>query len=129
MVRFLINLAVYMAAAAIGLFVADIALDGVSITYPVAFLWVVILFGLIQAILAPFFQSITEKNADMLTGAVGLISALVALIVTSAISDGISVDGLTNWFLAALIIWLASMVAGFILKATIAKRFIQQVRD
>jgi uncharacterized membrane protein YvlD (DUF360 family) len=129
MIRFLVNSAVYMAAAAIGLYVADIALDGLSITYPVAFLWVVIIFGLIQAILAPFFQSITEKNAEMLTGAVGLISALVALFITSLISDGLSVDGLSTWFLAALIIWLASMLAGFILKVTVAKRFIQEIRD
>lgn len=129
MIRFLVNTAVYMAAAAIGLFIADLALSGVSISYPVAFLWVVILFGLIQALIAPLFQSITEKNAETLTGAVGLISALVALFITSLISDGLSVDGLGNWIAAALIIWLASMIAGVILRATVAKRFIQQVRD
>ena len=129
MIRFLVNFAVYMAAAAIGLVVADIVLDGLSLSYPVGFLIVVVLFGLIQAIIGPLFQSITEKNAEMLTGAVGLISALVALLVTSAISDYLTIDGVSTLFLAALVVWLASMFAGFILKATVAKRFIQEIRD
>jgi uncharacterized membrane protein YvlD (DUF360 family) len=129
MIRFLVNFAVYMAAAAIGLVVADIVLDGLSLSYPVGFLIVVVLFGLIQAIIEPLFQSITEKNAEMLTGAVGLISALVALLVTSTISDNLTIDGVSTLFLAALVVWLASMFAGFILKVTVAKRFIQEVRD
>jgi len=53
----------------------------------------------------------------------------VALIVTAAISDGLSIEGFTTWFLAALVIWLASMVAALILKLTIAKKVINQVRD
>lgn len=129
MIRFLVNFAVYMAAAAIGLLVADIALDGLSINYPIGFLIAAVLFGLIQAIIQPLFQSVTEKNADMLTGAVGLLSALVALLVTATISDNLTVEGASTWLLAALVIWLASMFAGFILKVTIAKRFIQNVRD
>ena len=129
MIRFLVNFAVYMAAAAIGLLVADIVLDDLSINYPVGFLIAAVLFGLIQAIIEPLMASITQKNAQMLTGGVGLFSALIALFVTATISDNISVDGVTGWFLSALIIWLASMFAGFILKVTIAKRFIQQVRD
>ena len=129
MIRFLINTAVYMAAAAIGLIVADVVLDGLSIVYPIGFVVAALLFGLIQAVLTPFFESITEKNASVLTGGVGLISAFVALFITAAISDDISVDGLTTWFLAALIIWLASMVAALILKLTVAKKIIKEVRD
>ena len=129
MIRFLVNTAVYMAAAAIGLIVADVVLDGLSIVYPIGFVVAALLFGLIQALLTPFFESITEKNASVLTGGVGLISAFVALFITAAISDDISVDGLTTWFLAALIIWLASMVAALILKLTVAKKIIKQVRD
>ncbi len=129
MIRFLVNTAVYMAAAAIGLIVADIILDGLSIVYPIGFVVAALLFGLIQALLTPFFESITEKNASVLTGGVGLFSAFVALFITAAISDDISVDGLTTWFLAALIIWLASMVAALILKLTVAKKIIKEVRD
>jgi Co/Zn/Cd efflux system component len=88
-----------------------------------------VIFGVIQAILSPFFESVTERNAQMLTGAAGLFSAFVALIATETITDSLNVQGATTWFLAALIIWLGSMFAGFLLKVTVAKRFIQEVRD
>jgi uncharacterized membrane protein YvlD (DUF360 family) len=129
MIRFLVNFAVYMAAAAIGLLVADIVLDELSINYPVGFLIAAVLFGLIQSLIEPLMEKVTQKNAQMLTGGVGLFSALIALFITATISDNISVDGVSGWFLSALIIWLASMFAGFILKLTVAKRFVQEVRD
>jgi uncharacterized membrane protein YvlD (DUF360 family) len=129
MIRFLVNTAVYMAAAAIGLLVADIVLDDLSVTYPIGFITASLIFGVIQAILSPFFGKITEKNASMLTGGVGLFSALVALFLTATISDNLSVTGFTTWFVAALVIWLASMAAGFILKVTVAKKVIKEVRN
>jgi uncharacterized membrane protein YvlD (DUF360 family) len=130
MIRFLVNTAVYMGAAAIGLVVADIVLgDDFRIDYPFGFLVATILFGVIQGLVAPFLASVTERNAEMLTGAVGLLSALVALVITELLAAGLEVSGFTTLFLAALVIWLASMVAGVILRLTIAKRFIEQIRD
>ena len=129
MIRFLVNTAVYMAAAAIGLVVADIVVDGLGITYPVGFLVAAVLFGLIQAIITPFFDKVARENASVLVGGVGLFSALISLYLTAALTDGLTIDGFGTGFLAALVIWLASMAAGFILKVTIAKRFIQEVRD
>ena len=129
MIRFLVNTAVYMVAAAIGLLVADVVLDGLSIVYPIGFVVAALIFGVIQAILTPFFESVTEKNASVLTGGVGLISAFVALAITAAVSSDLTIDGIITWFLAALIIWLASMVAALVLKLTVAKRFIKEVRD
>jgi uncharacterized membrane protein YvlD (DUF360 family) len=129
MLRFLVNMAVYFTAAAIGLIVADVALDDLSIDYPAGFVVAALIFAAIQAILSPLFTSITEKNATVLTGAVGLITAFVALGLTWAIADGLSIDGAVTWFVAALIIWLASMVAAFILKVTVAKKVVKEVRD
>ena len=129
MIRFLVNTAVYFAAAAIGLVVADMFVDGLSITYPIGFVTAALIFGLIQAILTPLFESITRKNASVLTGGVGLFSALIALFLTATISDNLSVTGFSAWLAAALIIWLASMFAAFILKLTVAKKVIQGVRD
>ena len=42
---------------------------------------------------------------------------------------GVSISGVGGWLAAAILIWLASMLAGFILKVTIAKRIIEDVRD
>lgn len=129
MIRFLINTAVYMAAAAIGLLVADIVIDDLSVTYPVGFIAAALLFGLIQAVLAPFFEKVTRENASVLTGGVGLFSALVALFITASVSDELTVNGLATWLIAALVIWLASMLAGFLLKVTVAKKVIKGIRD
>lgn len=129
MIRFLVNAAVFMVAAAIGIFVADIALDDMSVEFPAAFLTAVLIFGVLSAILEPFLAKVTQRNAEVLTGGVGLFTALIALIVTSLIVSGLSITGLGTWLGAAVIIWLASMLAGFILKVTVAKRFIQEVRD
>ena len=129
MIRFLVNTAVYMAAAAIGLIVADVLLDGLSVSYPMGFLSAALIFGLIQALVTPLFERVTERNATALAGGVGLFSALVALFITETIADGLEVDGFSTWFFAALVIWLASMGASLILRATVAKRFIEEVRD
>jgi uncharacterized membrane protein YvlD (DUF360 family) len=130
MIRFLVNLAVYMGSAAIALVIADVVLgDNFQVSYPLGLVIATVIFGVIQAILSPFFESVTERNAQMLTGAAGLFSAFVALIATETITDSLNVQGATTWFLAALIIWLGSMFAGFLLKVTVAKRFIQEVRD
>ncbi len=129
MIRFLVNSAVYMAAAAIGLVVADATLDGLTIEYPAGFVTATIIFGLTQAVMSPFFEKVTQKNASVLTGAVGLISAVFALFVTAAVSDSISIDGVSTWFVAALVIWLVSLVATLILTLTVAKRFVEKVKD
>lgn len=129
MLRFLVNVGVYMAAAAIGLFVADVLLGDLSVVYPIGFVTAALIFGVIQALLTPFFEKVTRENASVLTGGVGLFSALVALLITATISDSLSVTGLVGWFVSALVIWLASMAAGFLLKVTVAKRVLGEIRD
>jgi hypothetical protein len=54
---------------------------------------------------------------------------LVALLITATISDSLSVSGFVGWFGSALVIWLASMAAGFLLKVTVAKRVLGEIRD
>ena len=129
MVSFLVNLWVYMAAAAIGLLVADVLLESVSISYPSAFLIAALLFGVIQALISPLLTQVAERNASALTGAVGIVSALIALIVTSLLTSGLSITGLSGWVLAAVVVWLASMIAGFLLGLVVAKKVVKEVRD
>ena len=68
-------------------------------------------------------------NGLRMLSAAGVNAALISLFITSIIVGGLALDSFTTWLLAALVIWLASMIAGFILKVTVAKRFIQDVRD
>ena len=129
MIRFIVNAAVFMVAAAIAILVADIALDGISVEYPLSFLTAAVVFGLLSAIIEPLLGRLTRRSAKVLTGGVGLFTAVISLFITSIIVGGLALDSFTTWLLAALVIWLASMIAGFILKVTVAKRFIEDVRD
>ena len=129
MIRFLVNAVVFMVAAAIGILVADIALDDMSVEYPVAFVVAALIFGVLSAIIEPLLGSITRRSAEVFTGGVGLFTALIALALTSLIVGGLTLTGFATWLAAAVIVWLASMIAGFVLKVTVAKRFVETVRD
>jgi uncharacterized membrane protein YvlD (DUF360 family) len=128
MIRFLIRAAVYLVAAAIGLLVASLVLDGFSVSAS-SFLYVVVIFALVQSVITPLITQATGRNAPALAGGASLFSALIALIVTAAISDGLTIDGLGTWIGAAVIIWLVSMVAAFLLPLLLVKMGVQHVRE
>ena len=51
MIRFLINTAIYFAAALVGIIAADVILSGFSVTGWISYVTVAIIFALIQAVL------------------------------------------------------------------------------
>jgi len=128
MIRFLIRAVVYLVAAAIGLLVAGLVLDGFSVSAS-SFLYVVVIFAVVQSVITPLITQATGRNAPALAGGASLFSALIALIVTAAISDGLTIDGLGTWIGAAVIIWLVSMVAAFLLPLLLVKMGVQHVRE
>ncbi len=127
MIRFLIRTAIFFASALIGLFVADLVLSKLTVDSK-SYFFVAIIFALIQAIISPLMFKMVHKNASAFTGGVGLISTLIALIITSIISDGLSIHGLSTWILAALIVWLAGAIAAFVLPLIFAKRLVEERR-
>jgi hypothetical protein len=128
MIRFLIRVAVYVVAAAIGLIVAGLLLNGLSVSAS-SFFEVVLIFAIIQALLTQVFSRTTERHAPVLSAGVGLFSALVSLFVTSLISDGLSVSGASTWIMAAVIIWLVSMIAAFVLPFLLVKAGVEHARE
>ncbi len=128
MIRFVISTVVFFLSALIGLVVADVLLADLSVDGK-SYLLVAIIFALIQAILSPLIFKIIHKNASAFMGGVGIVSTLVALMITAAISKGFSVQGISTWILAALIVWLAGAIAAFILPFLIVKRAVQERRS
>jgi uncharacterized membrane protein YvlD (DUF360 family) len=129
MIRFLVSAALFFAAAAVGLLVADVVLDDMSVTGVVAFLVVVVIFALAQAVLAPFIFKVTQRNAPALVGGIGLITTFVALLVTTLVTDGLVIDGAVTWLWATLIVWIATMLASLVLPVIFAKRLVDKRRD
>ncbi len=121
-IRFLVSAALFLSAAAIGLLAANAILDDMSITSATSFLWVVVIFAILQAVLAPFFLKTTRRNAPALISGTGLITTYVALVVTTILTDGLVINGVGTWLLAGLIVWLATMLASFLLPLIFVKK-------
>ena len=128
MIRFLVRAAIFFVSTAIGLLIAKLVLDDMSID-ATAFLLVVVIVALLQAILAPFMAKTTARNAPALLGAAGLISTFIALVVANVVVDGLTITGALTWILATLIVWLGTMVAAFLLPVILVKAGVSSARQ
>ena len=127
MIRFLITTLIACLASAVGLIVAAAVLDDMTIN-GAAFIIAVLIFTAVQAIASPFLMKMAMKNASALMGAVALLSTLIGLIVTHLVSDGLSITGFSTWVFAALIVWLAGLVAALIIPVLLVKAGVQSAR-
>ena len=121
MVRWLISIAIHLAANAIALWVADLVLDDMSIEWS-AFLLAVVIFTLVEVIAEPLITRMALRSAPALRGSVALVVTFLGLVVTALVTDGLNIDGATTWILATIIVWLGGLLAGLILPAIFLKR-------
>jgi hypothetical protein len=113
-IRLLISALIRLGASAVGLIVADAILDDMSIEWK-GFIVAVLIFTGVQIIVEPLMMKIALTSAPVLRGSVALVAVLIGLIVTDVFFDGVSISGFTTWALATVIVWLAAMLAAFIL--------------
>ena len=128
MIRFLVRAAIFLASAAIGLLVAKLVLDDMTID-AASFVAVVVIFAVLQSVLSPFIAKVTARNAPALLGATGLISTFLALLVADLVSDGMSITGASTWLLATLIVWLVTMLATLLLPIILVKAGVENARN
>jgi uncharacterized membrane protein YvlD (DUF360 family) len=122
MIRLLIRGLILLIANAVGLLVASVVVDGVSIT-GLAFVTAVVIFTVVELLAEPALNSMAQRSAPALRGGVALISTLIGLVITDLVSDGLSMTGgVVTWLLATLIVWLAALLAGFILPIFMVKK-------
>ncbi len=123
MLRATISVVVQVLANAIGLIVAAIVLDDMSLT-AAAFLLDILIFTGVNVVAQPLIIKMAMQNASSLTGSSALISSFVALVVTAWLSDGLRISGTVTWLLATVIIWGASLAAAFLLPALVFKKWL-----
>ncbi|PJI93604.1 phage holin family protein [Luteimicrobium subarcticum] len=114
MVVFLIRTGIYLASAALGIWVASLLLDDMHLK-AAGFIIAVVVYALAQWILTPFIMKMTRRYANAFIGGVGLVSAFVGLLLASLIGDGLTIDGVSTWILATLIVWLVTALATLVL--------------
>lgn len=128
MIRFLVRTLIAVAANAVGLIVASLVLDGFSINVA-SFIVAVVIFTIVFAVLTPFLAVQLRRLGNGAIGATALIATLVSLVITDLISDGFSISGIGTWIAAAVIVWLAALVAAFILPFLGLKKYLDENRN
>jgi len=128
MIRFLISALIWLATAAIGLLVASLVLNDMSIDAG-SFLVVVVVFAAIQSLLTPFIAKLAANNARALLGGVGLAATFIALLISEVLFDGFTITGVSTWIFATLIVWLVSMLGAWLLPLIFLKRAADNRRD
>lgn len=128
MIRLLVRIAVAVAANAIGLLVAAALLDGVHLN-GAAFVLSVVIFTVVFALLHPFLLVQMRRGRGLAFVGAALLATLIALILADVLSDGLTIEGAGTWIAATVIVWLASLLAAFILPFLGLRKFMEERRD
>ena len=126
MITFLIRTVVFLGSAALGLIAADLILPGLHLDWrnPLGFILAIVIFAVLQSVLAPWLAKIAQRNASFLLGGIGIVSAFVALLVV-AIIPGVGLSITTpwwSWVVAPVVVWIVTALATVLLPMLFVKR-------
>lgn len=122
MLRLIARLVLELLANAVGLAAAywvlrpDFTIDGIG------FVMVVAIFSAVRFVLAPLMMKLTVFYARTLMGGCALLTIFVALLITSSVSNHLTITGATTWMFATLMVWLFGVVATLVLPLVIFKK-------
>lgn len=128
MIRLLVRIALAAAANAIGLIVAAALLDGVHLN-GAAFFVAVAIFTVVFALLHPFLLMQMRRRRGLAFVGAAVLATLIALIAADLLSDGLTIEGAGTWIAATVIVWLAALLAAFILPFLGLRKFMEERRD
>lgn len=112
--RIVLRSVLLLASWGIGLLVAAGTVPGVSLTVR-GFLVAVVLFVVTQAILSVVIVQLPHRYATVLLGGTGLALTVVALIVASVLTHGLTITGTAQWPAVTLVVWLATTIGAITL--------------
>jgi putative membrane protein len=127
MIRMLIRIGIHLLANAVGLIVAAWILDGMTITGP-AFVIAVVIFTAVEVVADPLVTKIAIRSVPALRGGVALVTTFLGLLITTWLSSGLQISGVSTWVLATLIVWLAALVATLILPVLLVRKAVDERR-
>ena len=126
MIRFIVRTVIVLIGNAVGLIVASLVFDDFSINIT-GFILSLIVFTVAVALLTPFLTNamMRGRSNSAALGGVALISTFAALVITDLFSDGLDISGIGTWIGATVVVWLASVLAVFILPFLGLKKYLQ----
>jgi hypothetical protein len=116
----LIGIWVRLGAAAIGLLAAVVLLPDVSLRIG-GFIIAVVVFALAQSLASPLVTKLSTRYAPALLSGIGLVSNLLALVVTTVVGQ-LSISGWRTWVLATTVVWLVTTLATVVLPMAFRRR-------
>ncbi|NCD19148.1 MAG: phage holin family protein [Actinobacteria bacterium] len=128
MVRFLASVAMHLIANAVGLAIAALVLPGFHIQ-AIGFVVSVLLFTAVEVLLGPFVLKMAIQYAPALRGGIALVTTFLGLLVTSLLTDGLRIEGVTTWVLAPLIVWLCVLLAAILLPMVLFKNVLGEAHE
>lgn len=121
MVRNLLNLAIFLATAAIALLITSLLVPGFRV-HPGGFIVAILVFAVVQALVEWLVRSLFHRAAPTIAGIAGLISTFLALWIAS-LFGGVSFDGVGGWIIATVIVWVITAILGWVAAKFITPRF------
>src|SRR6516164_9491964 len=118
--QFLLRAVVLLGSWAIGLLVAAWVVPGVSVSAS-GFIVAVVLFSVAQSFLSLFILKLPRAYASLLLGGAGLALTLVALILASALTHGLTIRGFASWLAVTTIVWLTTTLGAISLPEVLVR--------
>jgi hypothetical protein len=128
-IRFLVRTAIALVGNAAGLIVASLLFNGFDIDVT-GFILSLIVFTVAVALFTPFLMNAMQRgrSSSAAVGGVALISTFLALLVTDVFTDGLNINGIGCWVGATVVVWLASLLAVFILPFLGPRKYLEERR-
>ncbi len=112
--RILLRAILLLASWSIGLLAAAWTVPGVSLSVS-GFFVAVVVFAVTQATLSLSILKLPHQYASLLLGSTGLALTIVALILASILTRGLTIDGMASWLATTVAVWLMTTIGAITL--------------
>ncbi|MCI1017743.1 phage holin family protein [Microbacterium sp. C5A9] len=132
MITFLFRALMYVVSAGLGLIAADLLLDGFQIQWDKwwGFVVCILIFAVLQSVLAPWVSKIADRYAPVLMGGIGIFSTLIALVIVVLLPiGGLRIVDVSGWLLGAVIVWLITAVGSVLLPLIFLRKKVDKARN
>jgi hypothetical protein len=75
----------------------------------------VLVFAATQAVLSLSISKLPHRYASLLLGGTGLALTVIALILASSLTNGLTIDGTKSWLATTVVVWLVTTIGAITL--------------
>jgi hypothetical protein len=111
---FLLRAVARLVAWGAGLLLAAWAVPCVSVSTS-GFIVAVVVFSVVQTGLSFFILKLPHGFAALLLGSAALAMSLIAMILASVLTEGLTIHGAASWLATTLVVWLSTTIGAILL--------------